>query len=133
MSWKSSDRQLSFASVDSAAKKKRTKRDLFLVEITTAVPCITLETSIEPHYPKISPNGGAEHFHWASYCGFTACSNSTASQSRAEKALYDIRSLRTFAGLELGRDQIPDETTIWNFRHLLQRHELNKDYVRCDC
>ena len=31
-----------------------------------------------------------------------------------------------FAELELGRDAIPDETTILNFRHLLERHELTK-------
>ena len=31
-----------------------------------------------------------------------------------------------FAGLELGRDAIPDETTILNFRHLLERHDLTK-------
>ena len=34
--------------------------------------------------------------------------------------------MRTFAGLELGRDAIPDETTILNFRHLLERHDLTK-------
>ncbi len=44
----------------------------------------------------------------------------------AEEALYDIQSMRAFCGLELGRDAIPDETTILNFRHLLERHELTK-------
>ncbi len=44
----------------------------------------------------------------------------------AEEALYDIQSMRTFCGLELGRDAIPDETTILNFRHLLERHALTK-------
>jgi IS5 family transposase len=44
----------------------------------------------------------------------------------AEEVLYDICSMRAFAGLELGRDAIPDETTILNFRHLLERHELTK-------
>ena len=34
--------------------------------------------------------------------------------------------MRAFAGLELGRDAIPDDTTILNFRHLLERHELPK-------
>ena len=34
--------------------------------------------------------------------------------------------MRTFAGLELGRDTVPDETTILNFRHLLEPHELTK-------
>jgi IS5 family transposase len=42
----------------------------------------------------------------------------------AEEALYDIQSMRAFAGLELGRDAIPDETTILNFRHLLEAHDL---------
>ena len=44
----------------------------------------------------------------------------------AEEALYDIQSMRAFAGLELGRDAIPDETTILNFRHLLEAHDLTK-------
>ncbi len=44
----------------------------------------------------------------------------------AEETLYDIQSIRAFAGLELGRDAIPDETTILNFRHLLERHDLTK-------
>ena len=44
----------------------------------------------------------------------------------AEEALYDIQSMRSFAGLELGRDAIPDETTILNFRHLLESHDLTK-------
>ena len=40
----------------------------------------------------------------------------------AEEALYDIQSMRVFCNLELGRDPIPDETTILNFRHLLETH-----------
>ena len=43
-----------------------------------------------------------------------------------EDALYDIESLRRFAGVELGQDEIPDETTILKFRHLLERHNLTK-------
>ena len=44
----------------------------------------------------------------------------------AEEALYDIQSMRAFCNLELGRDPIPDETTILKFRHLLEEHELTK-------
>ena len=43
-----------------------------------------------------------------------------------KKALYDIYSMHPFCDLELGRDAIPDETTIPNFRHLLERHDLTK-------
>ena len=35
-----------------------------------------------------------------------------------------MESMRRFAGLELGEDVIPDETTILNFRHLLEQHNL---------
>ena len=44
----------------------------------------------------------------------------------AEEALYDIQSMRAFCNLELGRDPIPDETTILNFRHLLETHGVTK-------
>jgi IS5 family transposase len=41
--------QLSFASLDFAAKKKRTKRDVFLGEVAAVVPWGKLEALIEPH------------------------------------------------------------------------------------
>ena len=40
--------------------------------------------------------------------------------------LYDSEAMRRFAGIELGDDRIPDETTILNFRHLLERHGLTE-------
>ena len=54
--------QLSFASLDYAAKKKRTKRDVFLAEMAAVVPWVALEAVIEPHYPKAGPNGGRRAF-----------------------------------------------------------------------
>ena len=44
----------------------------------------------------------------------------------AEEALYDSQSMRRFAGIDLGREPVSDETTICNFRHLLERHDLGK-------
>jgi IS5 family transposase len=43
----------------------------------------------------------------------------------AEDALYESPVLRSFVGVDLGRAAAPDETTILNFRHLLEKHELN--------
>jgi IS5 family transposase len=34
--------------------------------------------------------------------------------------------MRRFVGVDLGREPVPDETTILNFRHLLERHNLGK-------
>ena len=44
----------------------------------------------------------------------------------AEETLYDSEAMRRFAGIELGDDRIPDETTILNFRHLLERYGLTE-------
>ena len=44
--------------------------------------------------------------------------------SRGGRALYDSPTMRRFVGIDLGREPVPDETTICKFRHLLERHEL---------
>src|SRR5215210_2514716 len=43
-----------------------------------------------------------------------------------EEALYDSQALRGFARIDLAVDAVPDETTILNFRHWLERHDLAK-------
>src|SRR3954471_8952265 len=51
------DGQLSFATLDYAGKKKRTKRDVFLAEMAATVPWSVLEAVIAPHYPQQGPQG----------------------------------------------------------------------------
>lgn len=43
-----------------------------------------------------------------------------------EDALYDSESMRRFAGLDLTRDLVPDETSILRFRYLLEKHRLTE-------
>lgn len=119
--------QLSFASLDFAAKKKRTKRDAFLGEMAAVVPWAKLEALIDPHYPRLGPQGGRRPFPLSTMLWIYCLQQwYNLSDPGAEEALYDIQSMRAFAGLEVGRNAIPDETTILNFRHLLERHELTK-------
>ena len=42
-----------------------------------------------------------------------------------EDMLYEVESVRRFAGLRLS-GPLPDETTILNFRHLLEEQELGR-------
>ena len=44
----------------------------------------------------------------------------------AEEGLYDSQTTQRFAGFNLGDDRIPDETSIFNFPHLLERHGLTE-------
>ena len=43
-----------------------------------------------------------------------------------EEALYDIERMRCFALFELGDDKLPDETTILNFRRMIETHNLSQ-------
>src|SRR5258707_8690222 len=121
------DAQLSFASLDFASKKKCTKRDVFLAEMAAVVPWPMLEAIIEPYYPKVGPQGGRRPFPIAVMLRIYCLQQwYSLSDPGAEEALYDIQSMRAFCDVELGRDAIPDETTILNFRHLLEAHGLTK-------
>jgi transposase, IS5 family len=100
--------QLSFASLDFAGKKKRTKRDVFLAEMAAIVPWGKLEALIAPHYPKVGPQGGRRPFPLGVMLRIYCLQQwYNLSDPGAEEALYDIQSMRAFAGLELGRDAIP--------------------------
>jgi transposase, IS5 family len=121
------DAQLSFASLDFASKKKHTKRDVFLAEMAAVVPWPMLEAIIEPYYPKVGPQGGRRPFPIAVMLRIYCLQQwYSLSDPGAEEALYDIQSMRAFCHIELGRDTIPDETTILNFRHLLEAYGLTK-------
>ena len=119
--------QLSFSSLDFAAKKKRTKRDVFLAEMAAVAPWEKLEALIDPLYPRLGPQGGRRPFPLSTMLRIYCLQQwYNLSDPGAEEALYDIRSMRAFAGLELRPRRDPDETTILYFRHLLERHELAK-------
>jgi IS5 family transposase len=48
------------------------------------------------------------------------------SDPAVEEALYDSHAMRQFVGIDLGREPVPDETTICKFRHLLETHQFGK-------
>jgi hypothetical protein len=68
---------------------------------------------------------GARRSGWTVCC---ACifRSTGLSDPAVEEALYDSLSMRRFVGIDLGREPAPDETTIPNFRHLLETHELGE-------
>ena len=117
--------QRTFASVAWSTKGKVTRRERFLAEMDAIIPWARLIALIEPHYPKAG-NGrqplGLEKmlriYFLQQYFNL--------SDPQAEDAIYDSESMRRFAGVELGDDVVPDETTILRFRHLLERHGLTK-------
>ena len=97
------DGQLSFATLDYAGKKKRTKR-VFLAEMAATVPWSVLEAVIAPHYPKEGPQGGRRAFPIAVMLRIYCLQQwYNLSDPGAEEALYDIQSMRAFCDLERTR------------------------------
>jgi IS5 family transposase len=110
-----------------AMKKKVTRREQFLAEMEAVVPWVRLLALIAPHYPKAGPKGGRPPMPLETMLRVYFLQNWYAlSDPMAEETLYDSEAIRRFAGIELGDDRIPDETTILNFRHLLERHGLTE-------
>ena len=44
--------------------------------------------------------------------------------------MYESVSMCRFVSIDLGREPVPDETTILKFRHLLEKHHLGKKLFR---
>jgi IS5 family transposase len=121
-------KQISFADAEYAGKRMKTRREVFLEEMELVVPWKALLKVIEPFYPVAG--NGRRPYPLATMLRVHLMQNWFAlSDPAMEEALYEIASLRNFAGLDL-RAAIPDETTILNFRHLLEEYDLAEDILK---
>jgi IS5 family transposase len=107
---------------------KKTRRAEFLEEMEQVVPWKKLCTLIEPHYPKTGngrpPVGVARMLRM-----YFLQQWFNLSDPAVEEALYDSVVMRDFVGIDLGREPVPDETTICKFRHLLEQHGLGGEML----
>ncbi len=118
-------RTLSFASLAYESKKKKTRREKFLEEMDRVIPWQELLPIISPHYPK--EGDGRQPLPMERMLRIYFMQQwYQLSDPAMEDALYDSESMRRFAEINLEVDVIPDETTILNFRHLLEKHHLTK-------
>jgi len=104
---------------------RKSKRERFLDEMEQVVPWAELEALIEPHYPN-GENGRPPVGLSIMLRVYFLQQWFNLSDPGAEEALYESPALRHFAGVDLGRAPAPDESTILQFRHLLERQELGE-------
>jgi len=121
-------KQISFAQAEYDAKRKTTRRDRFLDEMERVVPWARLLEELSPHYYPTASKGpgrppiGLERmlrlYFLQQWFGLA--------DEALEDAVYDSQAFRGFLGIDLGREAVPDATTLLKFRHLLETAGLTK-------
>jgi IS5 family transposase len=106
---------------------KTTRRAQFLSDKASIVPWWELEGVVEPVYPKASELGGRPPIELGKILRMYFLQlRFNLSDPAVEQAPYESVSMRTFVGIDLGVEAVPDETTICKFRHLLEKQALGK-------
>ena len=116
--------QLTFSEAEFVNKKHKTCREIFLQRMDKLIPWARLEKKIAKHYPK-GETGRPPYPLPVMLRVHCLQLFYNLSDPGMEDALYEIESMRRFAGLRLS-ERLPDETTILNFRHFLEAHKLVK-------
>lgn len=102
---------------------RATRKAEFLARMEALVPWSEFCTLIEPHYPKAGngrPPIGVERMLRM----YLVANWFNLADEACEDALYDIAAFRDFCRIDLGRERVPDATTLLNFRHLLEAHKI---------
>ena len=106
---------------------KTTRRAQFLADMDQIIPWSELAAAVETFYPKVSEAGGRpplllERMLRVYFLQLWF----NLSDPAVEEELYDSVAMRNFAGIDLGVEAAPDETTVCKFRHLLEKNKLGK-------
>ena len=119
-------KQMSLSGSGFERKTKRTRKRQFLDEMNLVVPWGELVSLIAPHAPTPGAKGGRPPFAVETLLRIHFLQQwFNLSDPAMEESLYDMALFREFVGLDAGEDNLPDESTILRFRHLLQTHNLS--------
>lgn len=118
-------RQQTFTDLEYSCRKKKTKREEFLEIMEEIIPWDEWVEIIVPYYPsgkRGRPPMGIERMlrMYLLQIWFNLSDPAT------EDAIYDSYAMRKFTGIDFATENVPDETTLCKFRHLLEENGLNK-------
>ena len=123
-------KQMSLGGSGFERKTKRTRKREFLDEMNLVVPWAELVSLIAPHAPAPGAKGGRPPFAVEAMLRIHFLQQwFNLSDPAMEEALYDMALFREFVGLDAGEDNLPDESTILRFRHLLEAHNLSSQIL----
>ena len=102
---------------------RATRKAAFLARMEVLMPWAAFCALIDPYYPKAGNGRPPVGLERMLRMYFIANWFNLADEA-CEDALYDISAFREFCRIDLGRERVPDATTLMNFRHLLEQHKL---------
>lgn len=118
-------KQETFTDIEYSCRKKKTRREEFLEIMDEIIPWGEWVDIIAPYYPngkRGRPPMGIERMlrMYLLQIWFNLSDPAT------EDAIYDSYAMRKFTGIDFLTEDVPDETTLCKFRHLLEVNGLNK-------
>lgn len=121
--------QLSFSDLDEQNKKVLTKKALFLDQMNKTIPWSQFVSIIQPHYHKTyNPKGGRKAYDLELMLRIYFLQQwYSLSDQGCEEFLYDTPIARHFCMTD--NAHIPDETTILNFRRIIENHQLSEQFL----
>lgn len=122
------EKQQSFADMEYAHRRRKTKRDEFLEKMDGVIPWKEWVSIVEPYYP----NGkrGRRPRGIETMLRMLLLENwFDLSDEGIEDAIYDSYAMKWFVGIDFaGGEQVPDATTLCRFRKLLTDHHLQEKF-----
>ena len=115
--------QMTLATNGFEAYWKTTRKAEFLSRMDTLMPWSEFCAVIEPYYPKAGNGRRPIGLERMLRMYFIANWFNLADEA-CEDALYDVAAFRDFCRIDLGNERVPDATSLLNFRHLLEQHDL---------
>jgi len=121
--------QKTFSDLAWEKKEKRTRRDVFLGEMDGVIPWRELERIVRPYAPRSTPGvaGGRPGHPVSVMLRVYFCQNwYQLSDEGVEDTLYDSESVRRFCLGNAALEAIPDASSIFRFRNLLEENKLQE-------
>jgi IS5 family transposase len=117
--------QQTFSDIEYSARKRVSRREIFLQKMDALIPWAELEAVIRPHYyagKRGRPPRGIEvmlrmYLLQVWY---------NLSDQMAEEEIYDSHAMKEFLRIDFQEEDAPDATTLLGFRHLLEQHGIQK-------
>ena len=115
--------QKTFTDFEYENRKRKTKREEFLVMMDKILPWDEWVAIISPYYPsgrRGRPVRGIETMLRMYFLQIWF----SLSDEMTEESIYDSHAMRKFMRVSFGDEQAPDATTLLKFRHLLEENNL---------